>query len=117
MKLKVDSSCLVVFGKVCQYNLNSQFEDVLFQFFFHSTLRALIIKLAKANERGKKRTVLHLTLAEIMAYKWAIEFWNNNVPATYEYHLSMQYFVQPLIKSYMDKLKFIMPATGVNAQA
>lgn len=120
MKLTIDKATIDVVGTVSLYSLNIQVEDALAQVFLHSYLRSLMVKLSKAKDRVNKKTTLHLTPAEALAYKFAVDFWNNDLPGSYEYQASMQYFLQPLLKSCVDKKQFTPPVTDSqtnNAQA
>lgn len=93
MKLaKLDRSTLDAFGRVVQWGLKQEYEDVLLNELYRTSLQSLIIKLAKAVTRIRKTLTLHLTPAEAFCYSISLHHWNQLQPGTMEYTISLPYF-------------------------
>lgn len=69
LPIKGDRNIFEIMAKVCQYGLTVVYQDKLTQMLFQDSLQSLIIKLAKALHRIRKRATVQLTMAEAFAYK------------------------------------------------
>ena len=98
MKIKIDAPTLKVLATVTQYGLKQSFEDRIFETFFRTSLQSLILKLMRANMRIRRALTLQLTPAEVICYKWSLEFYNKDKPGSYEYTISNQFFLAPVLK-------------------
>lgn len=93
MKLPhLDLPTLHFLSRVSDYGLAQEFDDILFQYFFRSSLQSLKRKLTKAVQRIREAVTLQLSLSEAMCLKWTLEMWNEAQAGTLAVDVLRKYF-------------------------
>lgn len=98
MKLPLDRPTLDFLCRVSDYGISQVFEDVLFQYFFRTSLDSLKKKLSKHSTRIRKAYTLQLSFSEAICIRWALQMWNEAQPDTYAKDVLLKYF-EPLQKA------------------